>query len=80
MLDDTASLSVYVDEDAVPRSGLEQVCGDILGTWYMGEEESPVVSLALGWITDENGALAGFGSTGLENRVVVGVPSDSLEE
>lgn len=80
MLDDTSSLTVYVDEDAIPHSELEQVYGDILGTYYMGEDDSPVVSLALGWITDENGDLIGFGSTGLESRVIVGVLSDSLEE
>ena len=80
MVDDTSSLAVYVDEDAIPHSELEQVYSDILESYYTGEDSSPVVSVSIGWISDEDGELIEFSSTGLECRVIVEVLSESLEE
>ena len=75
------SFSVYVDEEAISYNELIEIYTSVLGEYYsVDNEDTPVVGVAIDWLTDEDGDIVGFGSTGLECRVIVSVEADSLEE
>ena len=77
MLDDTSDVLIYVDEEAISYNTLLSAYREIYEN-YFGEEG--VFFLDIGWTVDEDGEAVGFGSTGLECRVEVGVEAGYVEE
>ena len=77
MLDDTSDVLIYVDEEAIPYYTLLSAYSEIYENYF---DEDGVFYLDIGWTVDEDGEVVGFGSTGLESRVEVGVVADYVEE
>ncbi len=75
---DTSALTLVVDEDAIPYNTLYEIQEEIIAT-YMTGTDSPLAGCGIGWYSDEDGQVTGFGSTGLENRVTVDVLEDEYE-
>ena len=77
MLDDASDVLIYVDEEAIPYNTLLSGYNEIYENYF---DEDGVFYLDIGWTVDEDGEVVGFGSTGLESRVEVGVEAGYVEE
>jgi len=78
MLADPSTLTVIVSATAYTEQDLAQIHREIVDV-YMSETDPVVHSCGVGW-TIIDGEVTGFGESGKENRVVVGVLPEYVEE
>lgn len=80
MVEDESTMTVIVSADAYTEAQLRQVQDEIFAKYMMNAGgESPVISTAVGWASID-GEVTGFGESGREFRVVVGVLAERAEE
>ena len=80
MVEDESTMTVIVSADAFTHAELMKVQEEIVDKYMMNAAvTSPVVTVGVGWASID-GVVTGFGESGRESRVVVGVLEKYAEE
>ena len=80
MVEDESTMTVIVSADAYTHEQLMQVQEEIVAKYMMNASgESSVVTIGVGWASID-GEVTGFGESGRESRVVVGVLEKDADE
>ena len=80
MVEDKSTMTVIVSTDAYPYQQLIRVQEEIVDKYMVNASGEPaVVAAGVGW-TSINGVVTGFGESGTEFRVVVGVLAEHADE
>ena len=80
MVEDESTMTVIVSADAYTHAELMKVKEEIVDKYMMNAAAtSPIVSVGVGWASID-GVVTGFGESGRESRVVVGVLEQYAEE
>ena len=80
MVEDESTMTVMVSTDAYTHAQLMQVQDEIVDKYMMNASGEPaIVSAGIGWASID-GVVTGFGESGRESRVVVGVLEKYADE
>ena len=78
LIEDESTLTLIVNKDSYSEAELKSIHGEIVEEYFQ-KNKGELVSVGIGWATIE-GVVTGFGESGKETRVIVGVLEPYTEE